>query len=177
MNFKDTLGEKWIRLFIHPLKPDAPLSFQSQLAKSKSVVIACPPGDSIRLHRDAILQLLGLFNNRGVVVCDDIGTGRPEAVFPSPVRVLSVPKMSRWKLLHSGLFKELYGRFDAFIDLDPAYSLRHILLARTCSPPLRIGFTKERSDAHYNLQYGGQAGDAYEKRLLGMYRFLKQFYS
>jgi hypothetical protein len=176
MTLSDTFGEKWIRFFIHPLKADGPLSFQTQLNKSKSAVLACPPGNSVRTHRETVLQILSLFNNRGVIVCDDAGESIKTLGFPSSVRMLTVPKMSRWQMLRSGIFKELNGRYDTCIDLDPDYSLRHILLARVCSSPLRIGFAKERSDAYYNLQYSGQPGETYEKRLAGMHRFLKQFF-
>jgi hypothetical protein len=177
MTLGDTFGEQWIRFFIHPLKADAPLSFRTQLTKSKSTILACPPGDSMRKHRELILQILALFNNHGVIVCDDTGESVKALGYPSSVRLLPVPKMSRWQLLRSGIFKEIDGRFDTIIDLDPNYSLRHILLTRICSAPLRIGFAKERSDAYYNLQYNGRPAEAYEKRLEGMHRFLKQFFS
>jgi hypothetical protein len=176
MTAGDSFGEKWIRFFIHPLKEGKPLSFKTQLSKSKSAVLACPPGDSVKTHREMILHMLALFNNRGVIVCDDTGGTAKSMGYPSTVRLLTVPKMSRWQLLRSGIFKELDGRFDAFIDLDPQYNLRHILLGRVSAAPLRIGFAKERSDIYYNLQYSGQPGEAYEQRLAGMHRFLRQFF-
>jgi hypothetical protein len=184
MTVQQTISERIIQYFVHPISKDHPIHFRDHLKKATRILIVCPSDGKITAHSKTISEIIRLFPQQDLVVLvpgSDVNSAEMEKIqllIDHAIITSNLEKHSLWSLLTSKSLKQLnHHRFEVLLDLNPEFSLLNIYLCRLLHPPVRIAFSKPHSSRYYNVCYNGKPSTSYNKKFERFSAFLKSLLS